>query len=44
MTSVPPSPAADSWVDNQNVGNFNPVTKEGQAILERRTKALKEEN
>ena len=44
MTSVPPAPAADSWVDNPNVGNFNPVTKAGQAILEKKTKGLKEEN
>ena len=27
MAVVPPAPAADSWVGNSNVGNFNPGTK-----------------
>ena len=27
MAAVPPAPAADSWVDNPNVGNFNPGKK-----------------
>ena len=44
MSSVPPAPAADSWVDNPNVCNINPGTKSGQAILEKNTKGLKEEN
>ena len=44
MAAVPTAPAADSWVDNPNVGNFNPVTKAGQRILERKKKGLKEEN
>ena len=44
MEAVPPAPAADSWVDNSNVGNFNPGTKSGLAIFEKKTKGLKEEN
>ena len=44
MAAVPPAPAADSWVDNTNVGNFNPGTKSGQAIFENKTKGLKEDN
>ena len=44
MAAVPPSPAADSWVDNPNVGKFNPGTKSGQLILEKKTKGIKEEN
>ena len=44
MAAVPPAPAADSWVDNLNVGNFNPGTKAGQAIFEKKTKGLMEEN
>ena len=44
MAAVPPAPEADSWFDNPNVGNFNPGTKSGQAILEKKTKGLKEEN
>ena len=44
MAAVPPAPAADSWVDNPNVGNFNPGKKEGQEIFENNTKDIKEEN
>ena len=33
MEAVPPAPAADSWVDNPNVINFNTRTKSGQAIF-----------
>ena len=44
MAAVPPAPAADSWVDNTNVGNFNLGTKAGQEIFEKKTKSLKEEN
>ena len=44
MSEVPPALAADSWVDNPNVGNFNPGTKAGQAIIEKKTKGLNEEN
>ena len=43
MAAEPPSPAADSWVDNPNVGNFNTGTKSGQEIFENKTKCLKEE-
>ena len=42
MAEVPPAPATDSWVNNPNVGNFNPGTKSGQAIFENNTKGLKE--
>ena len=44
MAAVPPALAADSWVDNPNVGNFNPGTKSGQAIIEKKTNGLNEEN
>ena len=44
MAAVPPVPVADSWVDNTNVGNFNPDTKSGEEIFENKTKGLKEEN
>ena len=44
MLAVPPDPTADSWVDNPDVGNFNPGTKAGQAILEKKTKGLKEDS
>ena len=44
MASVPPALAPDSWVYNQNVGNFNPGTKAGQAVFKRNTKGLKEKN
>ena len=44
MAAVTPSPAANSWVDNPNVGNFNQGTKLGQEIFENKTKCLKEEN
>ena len=44
MTAVPPAPAAESWVDNTNVGNFNSGTKAWQAIFEKNTKGPKEEN
>ena len=44
MAAVPPAPAADSWVDNTNVGNFNPGTKSVQENFENKTKGLKEEN
>ena len=42
MAAVPPAPAADSWVDNPNVGNFNPGTKSGQEIFEKNTKGFRE--
>ena len=44
MAAVPPAPAANSWVNNPNFGKFNPVTKIGQTIFEKKTKGLKEEN
>ena len=44
MAEVSPALAADSWVDNTNVGNFNTGTKSGQAIFENKTKDLKEDN
>ena len=44
MAAVPLAPAADSWVDNPNVGNFNPGTKAGQEIFEKKTQGLKEKN
>ena len=44
MAAVPPAPAADRWVDNPNVGNFNPGKKSGQVIFKKKTKSLKEEN
>ena len=44
MAAVPPSPVVDSWVDNPNVGKFNPGTEAGQAIFENMTKGTKEEN
>ena len=44
MAAVPPAPTADSWVDKPNVGNFNTGIKVGQAIFEKNTKSLKEEN
>ena len=44
MAAVPPAPAADSWVDNTNVGNFNPGTKSVQENFENKTKGLKEDN
>ena len=44
MAEVPPAPATDSWVNNTNVGNFNPGKKKGrkfskiiQKISRRRT-------
>ena len=43
IAAVPPSPAADIWVDNPNVGNFNLGKKAGQAIFEKNTKGIKEE-
>ena len=42
MAAVPQAPAANSCVDNLNVGNFNPGTKAGQAIFENQTKYLNE--
>ena len=33
LAAVPPDPVAESWVDNPNVGNFNPGTKAGQEIF-----------
>ena len=42
--AVPPALATESWVDNSNVGNFNPGTKVGQANFEKKTKVLKEKN
>ena len=44
LVAGPPDPAADSWVDNPNVGNFDPGTKAGQAIIEKITKVLKDKN
>ena len=44
MAAGPTAPAANIWVDNPNVGNFNPGTKAGQAIFEKIPKGLKEEN
>ena len=44
MAAPPPAQAADSWVDNPNFVNFNPGTKAGQSIFEKKTKGLKEEN
>ena len=44
MLAVPPAQAADSWVDNPNVGHFNLGTKAGQAIFKKRTKVLVGEN
>ena len=44
MEAVLPSPAADSWVENSNIGNFNPETKPGHEIFEKKTKVLKEYN
>ena len=44
MAAVLPDPAEDSWVDNPNVGHFDPGAKAGQAIFEKNTKGLKEEN
>ena len=41
MVALPPALAADSWADNPNVGNFNPGTKSGQEIFEKKTKGLK---
>ena len=43
MEALPPAPAAVSWVDNPNVGNFNPGKKAGQAIFEKKKKVLKEQ-
>ena len=43
MAAPPPAQAADSWVDNPNFVNFNPGTKAGQSIFEKKTKGLKEE-
>ena len=40
--SVPPAPEAESWIDNPNVGHFNPGTKSRQEIFENNTKGLKE--
>ena len=40
MEAVPPAPAANSWVDNPNVGRFNPGKKSGQEIYEKKTKGL----
>ena len=44
MAAVPPAPVVDSWVDNPNVGNFNPGTKAGQASFKKKTKGINEEN
>ena len=44
MAEIPPAPAAEIWVDNPSVGNFNTGTKSGQAIFEKKTIDLKEEN
>ena len=38
MVAGPTAPAADSWVDNPNVGNFNPGKKAGQAIFRKEEK------
>ena len=43
MAEIPPAPAAEIWLDNPNVGNFNPGKKLGQEIFEKKTKGLKEE-
>ena len=43
MVAVPLAQAAESWVDNPNVGNFNPGKKSGQEIFENNTKGIKEE-
>ena len=42
--AVPPASAAETWVDNLNVCNFNPGKKSGQAVFEKKRKGLKGEN
>ena len=44
MSEVPLALAADSWVDNPNVGNFNPGKKSGQYIFANKIKCLMEDN
>ena len=44
MSEVPLALAADSWVDNPNVGNFNPGKKSGQSIFANKINCLMVDN
>ena len=40
IAAAPPAPVTITWTENPNIGKFNPGTKAGQAIFERKTKSL----